>query len=56
MGRTTCTDPQCLYKDALYLYILFCGNGESQIWNYKYVCEPDPRTIQLVASRYGLEV
>jgi len=22
MGRTACTEPQCLYKDALYLYYL----------------------------------
>jgi hypothetical protein len=22
MGRTTCTEPQCLYKDALYLPFL----------------------------------
>jgi len=21
MGRTTCTEPQCLYKGALYLYL-----------------------------------
>jgi hypothetical protein len=21
MGRTACTEPQCLYKDALYLYL-----------------------------------
>ena len=23
MGRTTCTEPQCLYKGALYLYLLY---------------------------------
>jgi len=23
MGRTACTEPQCLYKDALYLYLQF---------------------------------
>ena len=22
MGRTACTEPQCLYKGALYLYII----------------------------------
>ena len=27
MGRTACTEPQCLYKGALYLYI---ENGRSQ--------------------------
>ena len=21
MGRTACTEPQCLYKDAFYLYL-----------------------------------
>ena len=25
MGRTACTEPQCLYKGALYLYLLYCG-------------------------------
>jgi hypothetical protein len=24
MGRTACTEPQCLYKGALYLYITLC--------------------------------
>jgi hypothetical protein len=24
MGRTACTEPQCLYKGALYLYLLPC--------------------------------
>jgi hypothetical protein len=23
MGRTTCTEPQCLYKGALYLFVAF---------------------------------
>jgi len=23
MGRTACTEPQCLYKGALYLYFIF---------------------------------
>jgi hypothetical protein len=23
MGRTACTEPQCLYKGALYLYLTF---------------------------------
>jgi len=27
MGRTACTEPQCLYKDALYLYLLPCHDG-----------------------------
>jgi hypothetical protein len=25
MGRTACTEPQCLYKGALYLYLTFSG-------------------------------
>jgi len=25
MGRTVCTKPQCLYKDALYLYLYQSG-------------------------------
>ena len=24
MGRTACTEPQCLYKGALYLYLYSC--------------------------------
>jgi len=27
MGRTACTEPQCLYKGDLYLYTLFKGEG-----------------------------
>ena len=26
MGRTACTEPQCLYKGVLYLYITYCGD------------------------------
>jgi len=26
MGRTACTELQCLYKGALYLYLLFTVN------------------------------
>jgi len=25
MGRTACTEPQCLYKGALYLFLTFFG-------------------------------
>ena len=25
MGRTACTEPQCLYKGALYLEVSYCG-------------------------------
>jgi len=34
MGRTACTEPQCLYKGALYLYflLLFC------IYFSKFIC------------------
>jgi hypothetical protein len=24
MGRTACTEPQCLYKGDLYLYLFYC--------------------------------
>ena len=27
MGRRACTEPQCLYKGALYFYILYIGNS-----------------------------
>jgi len=33
MGRTTCTEPQCLYKCALYLYLIYVkadSNGDSR--------------------------
>jgi hypothetical protein len=29
MGRTACTEPQCLYKGALYLYLYYAFSGES---------------------------
>ena len=32
MGRTSCTEPQCLYKGALYLYLI--GNGDMSIMFY----------------------
>jgi len=28
MGRTACTEPQCLYKGALYLYLFFTNQNE----------------------------
>jgi len=32
MGRTACTEPQCLYKDALYIYQLQeCASGFSRL-------------------------
>ena len=31
MGRTACTEPQCLYKGDLYLYIdLVCGSEQKR--------------------------
>ena len=37
MGCTACTEPQCLYKDALYLY-LYLTNGTCykfcEIWEH----------------------
>ena len=29
MGRTACTEPQCLYKGALYLYLFIYVFGET---------------------------
>ena len=29
MGRTTCTEPQCLYNGALYLYVPYCKSYTS---------------------------
>ena len=34
MGRTACTEPQCLYKDALYLYFT------SSLWTCSIRCSP----------------
>ena len=36
MGRTACTEPQCLYKGALYLY-LYCINNYGERWKNKTV-------------------
>jgi len=41
MGRTACTEPQCLYKGALYLYI------------YIYICVPC--SVVGIATGYGLD-
>jgi len=30
MGRTACTEPQCLYKGALYVYLIFIN---SKYWD-----------------------
>jgi len=38
MGRTACTEPQCLYKGALYLYLLATLGNECELcefWNYR---------------------
>ena len=32
MGRTACTEPQCLYKGELYLYLLHTNYSCSYIW------------------------
>ena len=31
MGRTACTEPQCLYKGALYLYLTLKSNNPKAI-------------------------
>jgi len=36
MGRTACTEPQCLYKGNLYLYLmLFCYKG-TKLYIFSY--------------------
>jgi len=37
MGRTACTEPQCLYKGALYLYLYttFLNTTTTLIQNHK---------------------
>jgi hypothetical protein len=32
MGRTACTEPQCLYKGALYLFTYQCGHLNFNTW------------------------
>ena len=32
MGRTACTEPQCLYKDALYLGDKVCSRSGGKKW------------------------
>ena len=32
MGRTACTEPQCLYKGALYCYLYMEVAPFSQLW------------------------
>jgi len=43
MGRTACTEPQCLYKGALYLYLIL---NPDQDYNPRRP-EYEPFTIQL---------
>jgi hypothetical protein len=33
MGRTACTEPQCLYKGALYLYLILPPFVNIYKWN-----------------------
>jgi len=32
MGSTACTEPQCLYKGALYLYLMEINIKASDVW------------------------
>jgi hypothetical protein len=32
MGRTACTEPQCLYKGALYLFLLLDAKRRDLLW------------------------
>ena len=45
MGRTACTEPQCLYKGEIYLFNIFIH----QILKKKqYCCSNDPSTPALM--------
>jgi len=51
MGRTACTEPQCLYKGALYLY-LYLTNFERSSSDITVLCGPQPLSkIVLHCSR-----
>jgi len=42
MGRTACTELQCLYKGALYLYLLYELKKKLSVFSFRIVT----RTIQ----------
>ena len=40
MGRTACTESQCLYKGALYLYLLCCKKSVGFRWTVMNAARP----------------
>ena len=50
MGRTACTEPQCLYKDALYLF-LYGQVGESM--ETEFIVDSAKNVIE---DKHGSEV
>jgi len=53
MGRRACTEPQCLYKGALYLYLLFTSGMLFATWDLR--CSGMLRSADLVLTyrRFG---
>ena len=39
MGRTACTEPQCLHKGALYLYLYLTGCLNNKTFASAAVCQ-----------------
>ena len=52
MGRTACTEPQCLYKGDLYLYLMFCRQDYCFV---RFLKIKIYRTIILPVVLYGCE-
>jgi len=49
MGRTACTQPQCLYKGTLYLYGSI-NNEASRITYFSLACEIYSQRLSYVAN------
>jgi len=46
MGRTACTEPQCLYKGALYLYLLIYVSGSRVMFETRrFIVEITPQVF-----------
>ena len=50
MGRTACTEPQCLYKDALYLFTL---HKQRLIWREDHCKDTYKSVVELLHARFG---
>jgi hypothetical protein len=50
MGRTACTEPQCLYKGALYLFLLSLRKNDEMLKNvyrpFKVGCDVVVREVK----------